>query len=301
MHRNIIVAIAVSAVLVSLGGLLPGATMVAALLALAVAVLGVPHGGLDHWSGRRRIAAWSRSVGPWWPLLFFPAYGSVAVLVVAAWHFFPVLTLIGFVVMSARHFGLEDGHENMIPAIGWGGCILWIPALFRGTELQGLMGMVMPTLSPSELAMSLTALRCIGLFAILAATVWALRTGARIGVMPGVWMMLAAATPVPVSFGIYFCGWHSIRGLDRLRTENEQTWGQLVVAVAPLTVAAIGLIVAGGVWLSRGAVLDAAITQTLFIGLSAIAVPHMILHEPSLAGFPRSVGELEATHPQVAP
>lgn len=300
MHGKIVITIAAITAALSLAGFLPGATVLVLALAIGVAVLGVPHGGLDHWTGRQRFQSLAKpSLERWWPIFFFPIYAAVAIAVVASWNIFPILTLVGFVVMSARHFGSEDGHTGLIPAIGWGGLVLWVPIWCRGPEMQELISMVMPTLSTSQLVTSMMLLRCIGLCAVVGAIVVTIATSVRWDRSLVVWSVLAAVAPIPVSFGIYFCGWHSVRGLKRLRIEHEQTWRQLIVAVAPLSLAATGLIIAGGWTLARSGGVDAAIVQTLFIGLSAIAVPHMILHEQTLANFPKHVSAIDAVSPEV--
>jgi uncharacterized metal-binding protein len=60
---------------------------------------------------------------------------------------------------------------------------------------------------------------------------------------------------------------------------------ELLKNVAPLSTLAILGVVVGGCWLSlapvemRSQVSRSEVLQTLFIGLSAIAVPHLLLHE----------------------
>lgn len=311
MHASIVFTIALITAALSIGGLLPGATVVAALLAVAVATLGVPHGGLDHWTGRRLVqSVASPTLQRCWPLVFFPAYAMVAVAVVITWQLFPIATLVAFVVLSARHFAIEDdfnttGLFGTIAAIGWGGLVIWIPAWCRGAEMHSMLGMVMPMLSETELTTALTSLRCIGWCAIAALVAWSIlhrgtpRTGDRL-LSACVWVLLFATTPIPISFGIYFCGWHSIRGLHRLRSEHGQTWPGLIVAVAPLSLIATAAIMVGGMTLVRGTVIDAAIVQTLFIGLSAIAVPHMVLHEPAWANLSRFVSRFKTRIIEVA-
>lgn len=300
MHGKVVITIAAITAALSIGDVLPGTTVLVVALAIGVAVLGVPHGGLDHWSGRRRIHSLAApSLERWWPLLFFPIYAAVAIAVVISWNAFPIPTLIGFVLMSARHFGSEDGHAGLIPAIGWGGLILWVPVWCRGQEMQELLSMVMPTLSTSQLVASMTMLRCISLYAVAGAIVVSVLTKTRWDRSLAVWSVLAAVASIPVSFGIYFCGWHSVRGLQRLRIEHQQTWRQLIVSVAPLSIAATALIIAGGWMLAQSGGVDAAIVQTLFIGLSAIAVPHMMLHDPALAGFPKRFSAIDTVRHEV--
>jgi hypothetical protein len=81
-----------------------------------------------------------------------------------------------------------------------------------------------------------------------------------------------------VSFPVYFCAWHSARGLRRLRRELGESWPQLATSLAPLTVAAIAL-VGLGVWLVLGGSgWNDTLIRATFIGLSAVAIPHLLLH-----------------------
>jgi len=53
---------------------------------------------------------------------------------------------------------------------------------------------------------------------------------------------------------------------------------ELLFAVLPLSLAAIGLAGAATWFSSSGRELSAELSRSLFIGLSAIAVPHLFLH-----------------------
>jgi hypothetical protein len=81
-----------------------------------------------------------------------------------------------------------------------------------------------------------------------------------------------------VGFLVHFCGWHSARGLSRLRIELDETWAELARSLAPLTAGAIALI--GLVtWLGLGgAGWSATLIRATFVGLSAVAMPHLLLH-----------------------
>lgn len=95
---------------------------------------------------------------------------------------------------------------------------------------------------------------------------------------------IAAVTPILISFTAYFCLWHSLLGLSRLRSQEGLTSSRFVVSVLPLSMMAVSGVVAAG-WFFRQTLGTISIgtvpasVQTLFIGLSAIAVPHLLLHE----------------------
>jgi hypothetical protein len=104
-------------------------------------------------------------------------------------------------------------------------------------------------------------------------------------------LLLALAAPILWSFPIYFCGWHSVRGLQRLRQEEALSAVAFALAVLPLSVGGLLVMMAVG-WLSQfyfhgslslETLADNAarpmVLRSLFVGLSAIAVPHLLLHE----------------------
>ncbi len=118
--------------------------------ALAVAIVGVPHGGLDHWLGRRLLTPYfARTL----VADVLSCLLAVALVTAGCWVAFPVVTILLFFIASAWHFGREDGkaqpmrklsklqslvaHGN---AIAVGGLAIWIPSLMRPEELQALLG-----------------------------------------------------------------------------------------------------------------------------------------------------------------
>jgi len=280
--------------------------------ATLVAVLGVPHGGLDHWTGRRLFASHFRD--RWW-LMFFPGYLAVGLAVAAAWFAFPVLTALGFFFLSAWHFGREDQHRmasiqkkkrssaivGHVSAIALGGLVIWIPAIIRPLEMEGLLRMIVPTNDSQDAAQIVRWTQWGAMILCPMAILFLVRQlisdGAnKIGSKGGneaidwsVWVPLATAgiaafTPILVSFTAYFCLWHSMLGLSRLRSQEGLTRPQFMMAILPLSALAVGGVAALG-FLVRfgdgGPAIHAipASLQTLFIGLSAIAVPHLLLHE----------------------
>jgi hypothetical protein len=87
-----------------------------------------------------------------------------------------------------------------------------------------------------------------------------------------------AVCPVLLSFAIYFCGWHSIKGLMHLRRDFEMSWPQLAMALLPMSVLAAGLFAgAASFYQSELSLADSTIRAT-FMGLSAVAIPHLLLH-----------------------
>jgi O-antigen/teichoic acid export membrane protein len=89
--------------------------------------------------------------------------------------------------------------------------------------------------------------------------------------------LLAVANPL-VGFLVYFCGWHSVRGLKRLRRELGESWIRLAVSLAPMTVGAVVLISLATLTVLRTTSWDETLIRATFVGLSAVAVPHLVVH-----------------------
>jgi Brp/Blh family beta-carotene 15,15'-monooxygenase len=275
------------------------------LAAISVAVVGVPHGGLDHWAGRRLLSR--RFADRWW-LVFFITYLAVAVGFAASWIAFPVSTVLVFFIASAWHFGREDYKANLndgsdkqtvklmrkvfghFRSMAVGGLVIWIPTLVRPDEMRGLLSLIIPasgSIGEAQQVVLYTQWLSLLLVPIAGFVVCKnLVSGAN---DLKHWVPLATAavsifTPILLSFTIYFCAWHSVQGLHRLQRQERLTNRQFAWATLPLSVMAVAGIVFFG-WYFQDATTAlvtggrAPVLQTLFIGLSAIAVPHLLLHE----------------------
>ena len=287
MH-SIIISIAIAAflaleLLTSVSSLFSFSSVVF-MVAIATAVIGIPHGGLDHKLGRDYFALRG------WPAmtLFLAFYLLVAGMVVAGWYLVPAATVFGFIGLSAWHFGLEEderhGSRNWLQWAGLfarGGMVVWVPATFRGSEMAALLNMVLP-IGDSALAGSIVALLATSAPLLMILLVVDVTGPTRVGASTIVRLVslfvLFAVFPPLWSFGIYFCGWHSIRGFVHLQQQTGYSARQLLPRLIPISLSAIVLLVAGLFWWSSVYAFTPAVVRTLFIGLSALAVPHLLLH-----------------------
>lgn len=301
MHSKIYLAIGSAAIGATLIYGTPELSIMVFGVALAIALFGVPHGGLDHWTGRRLLN--DRFASGWWAV-FFPAYLFVAGTFAAGWFVMPTLTVILFFLISAWHFGREDQHAgglsttgvrqnhlmNHVTAMAVGGLVIWIPAVARPDEMRGLLRLIVPTGDIETTSRIVNTTQAIALCML---PISALAIVTRVYESPrdvDRWVPVATAAmaiaiPILLSFAIYFCGWHSWQGLQRMRREEGLSARSFIRAVVPLSVAAILGVVATGWWMLGDAMhslqdpTTAHALSTVFIGLSAIAVPHLFLHE----------------------
>ncbi len=253
-------------------------------LAVLVGVVGMPHGGVDHLTGSVLLAP---VAGRYWPLAFVTGYTLVMAVVVAGWIWFPLLILVGFVLLSAVHFGMADNSPHTPGGLALtmleGGMVVWVPALFHPAEFTRLLTWVVPGNRWPEYILFDPSLRA-GLCLALGITVArAVGSSAFTAIRVVGFAVLFAVAPPLVSFAIYFCGWHSVVELTRLAQHADPSdlvtgFGKVVMAAAPLSGLAVLLAVIGWGVMSADGPLTPGIVQAVFVGLSVVAVPHMLLH-----------------------
>jgi len=266
------------------------------VLAVLIALIGLPHGAADHRFARPRLEP---VFGMAWLLVFLTGYLVVAMAVVCGWFVAPAATVVGFFLASAWHFGQEEprfpvGPRGLRPVFRFarGGLVIWMPLVFHAREVASILGLAAPGGSSPAIEQAVSLLTtCSWIMLPLAAAAWMLQgaaASARSGrsrrvlladnaLVLSLVVLFAVASPL-VSFPIYFCGWHSARGLKRLRRELGESWPKLARSLAPLTVGAIALIgLAAGLMLG-GAGWNGTLIRATFVGLSAVAVPHLLLH-----------------------
>jgi Brp/Blh family beta-carotene 15,15'-monooxygenase len=278
------------------------AGVTAGVLAVLVAMVGLPHGAADHRFARPRLEP---VLGIAWLPVFLAGYLAVAVVVVCGWFVAPAATIVVFFLASAWHFGLEEPRLSVGPRclrpvfrFARGGLVIWTPLVFRAGEVAGTLGLATPgtagtsAVSGPAIGQAMSLLTgCAWIMLAIAAVAWGLqaltavrRTG-RIrrvlltdnALVASLVVLFAVASPL-VSFPVYFCAWHSARGLKRLRIELGESWPELATSLAPMTAGAIALIGLAAWLVLGGAGWNGTLVRATFIGLSAVAMPHLLLH-----------------------
>ncbi len=290
------------------------AGITAGVLAALVALIGLPHGAADHRFARPRLEP---VLGMTWLPVFLVGYLAVAVLVVCGWFVMPTATVVVFFLSSAWHFGQEEprlpvGPRGMRKVFRFarGGLVIWTPLVFHAGDVATILGLAAPGGSGPAIHHALSLLTaCSWIMLPIAAVAWTLQLLAaartpefmaaartsqglaasrRIGLRRRVLLadnalvaslvvLFVVASPL-VSFPVYFCGWHSARGLERLRRQLGETWSELARSLAPLTVGAIALVGLAAWLVLGGAGWNGTLIRATFVGLSAVAVPHLLLH-----------------------
>jgi len=251
-------------------------------LAAVVGVVGMPHGGLDHLFG---LAVFEPYVGRWWRATFLLAYLGVAMVVVVGWFAAPAVTIALFFLVSAVHFGDDPTQGGFAPLDG--GLIIWVPLIARPSEVATLLSWIVPGGDIEAIRQAVTAARPF-LFALAGAfTVQLLvllgRGHVWAALRPALFAGLFAMLPVLISFGLYFCGWHSLREMIALsrRADPDRPWNGLRTVVRMSALRAGLAVVCTGLaawYFAADRHLTPVVVQAVFLGLSALAVPHILLH-----------------------
>ena len=272
---------------------------VGSVLALLVAVVGLPHGAADHRFARSRLEP---LLGPAWWGAFLAGYLAIAGAVVLGWFLAPAATILVFFLASAWHFGQEEpdlapgqrGAKQLRQAfrVARGGLVIWVPVALQTDEVVRILSLTAPRGFAPEIQWAVDALvACSWVMLAIAGVAWgweALLAIASEGrrrrvllldtfMVASLVLLFAWANPV-VGFLIYFCGWHSARGLRRLRRELGESWWQLAASLAPMTALAIGLVGFATCLLLRAPTWNDTLIRATFVGLSAVALPHLLLH-----------------------
>ena len=261
-----------------------------AVLAVAVALMGLPHGALDPWVARR-AGLWK---GRWGFAAFNLAYVAMAALVLVAWRLAPGISLALFLAISAWHFA-GDWRDHLP---GWaramaGAALLALPAwrwpsqvhdsfvLLAGPEgalIATGLNAAAPWLAAGLVAVALAAMR---------------RSRATASELMAV-LALALALPPLVYFIVYFCALHSVRHLRLAGQDADPASRRRMVAVA-VVYTALTLAAAAAAWpwlAANGAPArapDDGLLRLVFIGLAALTLPHMavvMIAERTRSGAP---------------
>lgn len=253
----------------------PSPALQAALLVPLVAVLGVPHGALDvHMA--RRLWPLDRPAMRW---AFGSGYLAVAAGVLVLWLLQPAIALAAFLIYSAAHFAGDWRAELAWPVrLAAGSAVVALPAWRFDAQVSDLFALLAsPEAAVGATSWLATAAPWLALAAVGGAILqrrWGPATEmAALGV-------LAAAVPPLIYFVIYFCGLHSPRHF--IETLAQLGLGVRAGVAAALPLTALTLVLAGvaaTLMVQRGVPLEAVALETVFIGLAALAVPHMVLVE----------------------
>lgn len=291
-RRHTIAVVLLLAVTLAASPFLPSIPLAAqlTLLGAAVVIFGLPHGALDLNLVRGATS------GSWTTLaaaigLYLIATGAV----LAVWVCAPVAALLGFLLIAVVHFGLGDteglnGPQRALEVVARGGFAGIAPLVFHPSTTRDLLALLVGPDSSGSLDSALAAISSpatwLWAICLIAALVWRAlqhRSGwiAACAELILTTAVFAVFHPL-AAFLLYFCFVHSVRhivdlGAARFPENGGHAARWLLHESAPFTMATV--VLAAIIWFvfARSSAYDETMIRTIFWGLSALTVPHMIL------------------------
>lgn len=257
----------------ALFGVQMGSTTTVVVLVVGVTLLGLPHGALDPLVARKAFGTHGRYNS----LSFYAGYLFAVSAYALLWMRLPTVCLAGFLVISAFHFGSDWSPRGTgLTRLGYGLTVVALPALLHASAVARIFALL-----GTQHAEALVAIcRVLAPAAVLAAgagAVLQLRRGGRdlaelLAIVAG-----ALVLDPLVFFTCYFSLLHSPRHL--LETAQELGFVSLrTLAVKSLPILIATLLLGSLFYLNlAGATRNVRLVMTVFIGLAALTVPHMLL------------------------
>ncbi len=291
-HRSLMLGITAAVIAYAVTAGSPGSFAQLALLAAAVAVVGLPHGALDHLVARQifRPVFGSR----WW-LPFVVGYLSLAGFMGALWIAVPVIALVTFLALSALHFGWDDPLWierstplwNTVERFAVGALPIVLPTWLHAAEVTVIFSWLMPARITLDHGVVGALAGCAAAVVLPVAALRLARLTSSGHLAAGAELAAIATlhvvAPPLIAFLTYFCGWHSMR--HALELAGDLAPGRLgdgirrfVREALPLTLlTVVAAVAAGAAVFIAGVQLDAVLASIVFIGLSVLTVPHMAM------------------------
>lgn len=251
----------------------------AMIAAVAIIIIGIPHGALDIEVAATRFGQ-SSTRGK---IQITTAYLAAAMLMALLWFAAAPLALMLFLVISIIHFS-ADWRTGVDPflafMVGW--VLIALPALANLNAVSAIFSLLTGGQSGAIIA---ALLACSAVPAILGSAVYiglAFEQGRHGDAIDLTCCLIAMAMLPPlISFALFFCCLHSPRHLvEAVKDAGEISLRQKALVAAAVMVFALGLGVLLFV-LGDAASVDTNIIRTAFLLLSILTVPHFILEQLS--------------------
>lgn len=251
-------------------------------LALAVTVLGLPHGALDF-----AVAKSLRLVNSLNSALYFIiAYVAISALAIIFWIAFPAMGLALFLAVSIYHFS-ADWRDTMpsYAGIGLAAVIICGPAIFYSATLLTLFTSLLLSFESAEwLIQSMQLIFGAGIVMFLYFVFSALRDKQRdkqaVGKWPcAEWIALVVSSLILsplLHFALYFCLLHSPKHLQDVSVKLGLSVRKAVIISLPFVL--LTLILAAVLFKLVGThELNVTLLRWIFIGLFGLTMAHMLL------------------------
>ncbi|MGC6476311.1 MAG: Brp/Blh family beta-carotene 15,15'-dioxygenase [Parvibaculales bacterium] len=249
---------------------------------MVILIFGIPHGAADGVLMLRRHLL----DNSFQKFLFFFCYILIAIMVVAFWIVFPLLGLLSFLLLSIFHFGSGDARMyQQLPLLPLrrflhGGAVVLFISFFHQDQTHQLYKILLQGSTDyiSHFLKFLLALWVVGLAAYVfhflvkrQLTLWPLIEITGLGILfyilPPLW-----------GFAVYFCAIHSVRHFKSIYglVDANGTLGMDFISILVISFITISAIL-GAALILPDYDYTTNLVRTVFIGLAALTVPHMLL------------------------
>ena len=247
-----------------------------------VVFIGLPHGAFD--------AAVTLSLLPRGKKIIRLAgilicYLLLAIFVVLVWYQIPEFALLLFLIISVIHFGLADysatpTRKKWSHVTAHGGIVaIWLPVIHK-EEVTELFAVLTDGHTPFVWdIMMILILFWVGGTALHLYQTLRSKKHYFVGIeLIGLIVLAWMASPL-VTFAVYFCLIHSIRHFTFIWSQLRSISNKRVLINSALVLSIASWLMGGGLYwyLHLEMTTSNAALQTIFIGLAALTVPHMML------------------------
>ena len=262
--------------------------------AIMIGATGIPHGALDHIIAKTSAINNGQSFSI---QQFLGRYILAILLYSASWIFFPGISLIIFLLISAWHFGETDLSNAVdtrawnLSRMLWGSLVLMLILLSHFEETASVVlritqgsGIAQETLEHLKINGIYYFCGVVCLFFAIAAisnhknkiSISYLYIINLVAIL-----MLCSQLPLLPAFALYFGGWHAIKSFEiifkYLHDAKEEMASKPLTLwknALPMTfLAAFGFIFMAFIWNGTGLKMDPL--PAIFIFLSIITLPHL--------------------------
>jgi Brp/Blh family beta-carotene 15,15'-monooxygenase len=293
MRNSLLLFLVLNAITIALGWLTGGLSMELqlGLAAVLIGLVGIPHGAIDHILFLQNNKQTSS-------VKFYAFYFSLILLVILVWVYSPIVGLIGFLALSAYHFGQSQfvrykGIKKPVKVFlysTWGMAILAGLCVFNQAEIQTITSSAADLLKIKPVFEGTTFQSLLILCSIsFAAVVLSYRN--TIGwktvlyelAVFGLIQLSLVLNPLLIGFSIYFASlhsWHVLQEEFRFLSKRMKAFNcyNFVALLTPYTlVSLVGLVML--LTLSHYEFINVSKTLVVFITISALTLPHSVVME----------------------
>ena len=247
-----------------------------------VVFIGLPHGAFDAAISLSMLPS-AKKIIRLTGILF--CYLLLVIIVFLVWYQLPEFSLLLFLIISLIHFGLADYSANptrmkWLHVIAHGGIVAIFLPVIQKEEVTALFEIL--TNGPTPFlwdTMTILYLFWIGGTALHLYKILRSKKHYPVAVeLFGLIILAWIATPL-VTFAIYFCLIHSRRHFIFIWKELQPVGTKRVLITYALLLSGASWLMGGGLYwyLNMEITSSNAALQTIFIGLAALTVPHMML------------------------